>query len=108
MSLPPISTSALDKGIADALARATERLPAVVIDTLREQWKGLAELDKQIAVNVLAPGDPRGKLVRVDGERELHRCLTRVWDGPRSAIRSIHLKASASPYRRRVASAELT
>jgi hypothetical protein len=29
-----------------------------------------------------------------DGQRELHRCPTRIWDGPRSAIRSIRLKAS--------------
>lgn len=29
--------------------RAAERLPAVLIDTLREQWAGLTKLDEQIA-----------------------------------------------------------
>ena len=33
----------------DVLARVANRLPAVLIDTLREQWNGLTKLDKQIA-----------------------------------------------------------
>lgn len=41
--------SALDKAIPVALARVAERLPAVLIDTLREQWNGLTKLDEQIA-----------------------------------------------------------
>ena len=41
--------SALDKAIPEVLERIAERLPAVLIDTLREQWNGLAKLDEQIA-----------------------------------------------------------
>jgi len=43
------SRAALDKAIADVLERLTSRLPAVLIDTLREQWQRLDELDKEIA-----------------------------------------------------------
>lgn len=41
--------AALDKAIPSVLERLVDRLPAILIDTLREQWNGLAELDKQIA-----------------------------------------------------------
>ncbi|AEA65649.1 IS110 family RNA-guided transposase [Burkholderia gladioli] len=41
--------AALDKAIPDVLERLVDRLPTILIDTLREQWNGLAELDKQIA-----------------------------------------------------------
>ncbi|MEX3901692.1 IS110 family transposase [Paraburkholderia sp. BR10954] len=41
--------SALDKAIAGVLERLAERLPAVLIETLREQWNGLEKLDRQIA-----------------------------------------------------------
>lgn len=40
---------ALDKAMPDVLARVADRLPAVLIDTLREQWNGLTKRDKQIA-----------------------------------------------------------
>jgi transposase len=40
---------ALDKAIPEVLARVAERLPAALIDTLREQWNGLTKLDEQIA-----------------------------------------------------------
>jgi len=43
------SRAALDKAIPGVLARVSERLPAVLIDTLREQWNGLTKLDEQIA-----------------------------------------------------------
>ncbi|MBB5406078.1 IS110 family transposase [Paraburkholderia youngii] len=39
----------LDKEIPDTLGRIAERLPAALIDTLREQWNGLTKLDEQIA-----------------------------------------------------------
>ncbi|AJC21064.1 IS110 family transposase [Pandoraea pulmonicola] len=39
----------LDQEIAIALGRLAERLPGALIDTLREQWSGLARLDEQIA-----------------------------------------------------------
>ena len=41
--------AALDKAIPQVLGRVAERLPAVVIDTLREQWSGLTKLDEQLA-----------------------------------------------------------
>ena len=44
-----VGRAALNRGIKDALARLAERLPAVLIDTLREQWDMLAKLDEQIA-----------------------------------------------------------
>jgi transposase len=39
----------LDSEIPAVLHRITERLPAALVDTLREQWNGLAKLDAQIA-----------------------------------------------------------
>jgi transposase len=41
--------AALDGAIPNVLARISERLPAVLVDTLREQWNGLTKLDEQIA-----------------------------------------------------------
>ena len=35
-------------GLAEALQRLADRLPAMVIDTLREQWKRIEQLDEQI------------------------------------------------------------
>lgn len=43
------SRAALDKAMPDVLARLSDRLPAVLIDTLRKQYNGLAGLDAQIA-----------------------------------------------------------
>lgn len=40
---------ALDKAIPEILAKLSDRLPAMLIDTLREQWNGLTGLDRQIA-----------------------------------------------------------
>lgn len=39
----------LDAEIPAALGRLAERLPAALIDTLREQWNGLKRIDAQIA-----------------------------------------------------------
>lgn len=44
----PVGRAALNRGMKDALTRLTERLPALLIDTLREQWDMLARLDQQI------------------------------------------------------------
>lgn len=41
--------AAVGKGIAPALARLSDRLPAMVIDTLREQWARIEQLDTEIA-----------------------------------------------------------
>ncbi|MEM5318609.1 IS110 family transposase [Paraburkholderia sp. JHI869] len=41
--------SKLDKEIPVVLERIAERLPAVIIDTFREQWNGLSKLDEQVA-----------------------------------------------------------
>jgi len=38
----------IKKAIAEALQRLSDRLPSVVIDTLREQWERVAILDKQV------------------------------------------------------------
>lgn len=43
------SRAALDKAIPGVLARLAERLPAMLIDSLRELWSDLTRLDKQIA-----------------------------------------------------------
>jgi transposase len=40
--------AALRKGIPEALQRLADRLPAVVIDTLREQWARIGKLDEQV------------------------------------------------------------
>lgn len=40
--------ASLDRAIPLMLARVEERLPAFLIDTLREQWNGLKKLDEQI------------------------------------------------------------
>jgi len=42
--------AALDKAVPGVLERLVDRLPAILIDTLREQWSGLTEIDKQIVV----------------------------------------------------------
>ncbi|MGF6652398.1 transposase [Paraburkholderia youngii] len=42
--------AALDKAIPAVLARILDHLPAVLVDTLREQWNGLTKLDEQILV----------------------------------------------------------
>lgn len=44
----PVGRAALNRGMKDALARLAERLPSLLIDTLREQWDMLARLDQQI------------------------------------------------------------
>ncbi|RZF23704.1 IS110 family transposase [Paraburkholderia sp. UYCP14C] len=41
--------TALDKAMPGVLERLVDRLPTILIDTLREQWSGLTNLDKQIA-----------------------------------------------------------
>lgn len=43
------SRAALDRSVPAILERLSERLPAMLIDSLREQWNGLAKLDEQIA-----------------------------------------------------------
>lgn len=45
----PQGEAGVRKGIAEALARLTDRLPAMVIDTLREQWAHIKKLDGEIA-----------------------------------------------------------
>ena len=43
-----LGRAALDKSIAGILERLSGCLPAILIDTLRDQWKGLDNLDRQI------------------------------------------------------------
>lgn len=44
-----VGRAALDRAMTEVLARLGDRLPAVLIDTLREQWQMLGKLDAQIA-----------------------------------------------------------
>jgi transposase len=41
--------SALDKAIPGVMEKLAGRLPAMLIESLREQWNGLSDLDQQIA-----------------------------------------------------------
>ena len=43
-----VGRASLDKAMMDVLARLSENLPRVLIDTLREQWEMLSKLDVQI------------------------------------------------------------
>src|SRR5471030_1643905 len=43
-----VGRAAIDKAIAGVLATLADRLPAALVDTLREQWAMLAELDEKI------------------------------------------------------------
>lgn len=45
----PQGKAGVRKGITDALARLEDRLPAMVIDTLREQWARIGKMDEEIA-----------------------------------------------------------
>ncbi len=42
----PQGKAGVKKGIAEALQRLSDRLPAMVIDTLREQWARIGKLDE--------------------------------------------------------------
>ncbi len=44
----PRGRAGMRRGMAEALERISERLPAVVIDTLREQWARVSHLDEEI------------------------------------------------------------
>ena len=44
----PQGKANLFKGIAEALARLSERLPSIVIDTLRDQWARITRMDEEI------------------------------------------------------------
>lgn len=44
-----LGRAAFNAGMKGALARLAERLPAALIDTMREQWDELARLDERIA-----------------------------------------------------------
>lgn len=43
-----VGRAVLNRGMEDALARLAERLPAVLINTLHQQWDMLYKLDEQI------------------------------------------------------------
>jgi transposase len=44
-----VGRAALNKAMTDVLGRLSERLPAALVHTLREQWSRLGDLDEQIA-----------------------------------------------------------
>lgn len=43
-----VGRASLERAMSDVLARLSDRLPALLIDTLREQWEMLGKIDKQI------------------------------------------------------------
>jgi len=45
----PVGRAALERAMRDVLERLSDRLPALLIDTLREQWEMLSKIDRQIA-----------------------------------------------------------
>ncbi len=45
----PQGRAGITKGIVAALAQLVDRLPAVLLDTLREQWARVGQLDEQVA-----------------------------------------------------------
>jgi transposase len=45
-----VGRPALERGMKDILERLSDRLPAMLIDSLREQWAMLSKLDEQIAL----------------------------------------------------------
>lgn len=45
----PQGRAGITKGIATALAKLVDRLPAVLLETLREQWARVGQLDEQVA-----------------------------------------------------------
>ena len=45
----PQGKAGVRKGISEALARLQDRLPAMVIETLREQWARIGKMDEEIA-----------------------------------------------------------
>ena len=45
----PQGRAGIRRGVAGALERVSQRLPAMVIDTLREQWARVTRLDEEIA-----------------------------------------------------------
>ena len=44
----PQGRAGMRRGMAEALGRVSERLPPMVVDTLREQWARVARLDEEI------------------------------------------------------------
>lgn len=44
-----VGRPALERALKEILSTLSERLPAILIDTLREQWAMLGKLDEQIA-----------------------------------------------------------
>lgn len=45
----PQGKAAVRKGLTEALARLSDRLPTIVLDTLREQWARIEKMDAEIA-----------------------------------------------------------
>ena len=57
----PQGRHAMAKRLPDAFARLTDRLPAVLIETLREQFARIGQLDEQVAtMGMRRPSSPAG------------------------------------------------
>jgi transposase len=84
----------MDKGMPEVLARLSERLPAVLIETLREQFAEIGKLDERIAVierrmNEWKKDDPAVKAISaIPGVGLLTATAAVVTIGDGSAFRS--------------------
>jgi len=67
----PQGKSAVRKGISEALQRLSDRLPAIVIDTLREQWERIGSVDEQVA-------DIEGRLRAWHKEDAASQCIADI------------------------------
>lgn len=81
----PQGKAGVRKGIVDALARLADRLPAMVIDTLREQWARIEKMDQPGLVPRQVGTGGRIKLLGISkrGDTYLRTLLTHAKDpGP--------------------------
>ena len=70
----PQGRAGMRRGMTDALERVSERLPALVIDTLREQWARVARLDERSARSSGGSGYGTGAMPTAGGSRR-----SRAW-----------------------------
>ena len=90
----PKGRAGIRRAIAPALERVAERLPAMVVDTLREQWARIGELDRQIGeierrIKLWHRSNPASKrIAEIPGVGELTATAVVAAMGDPSAFRS--------------------
>ena len=90
----PKGRAGIRRRIAPALERVAERLPAMVVDTLREQWARIGELDRQIGeierrIKLWHRSNPASKrIAEIPGVGELTATAVVAAMGDPSAFRS--------------------